>query len=132
MFRGKWYATSCDVTIPSGLRWSAMPQRDDDRPRFSVIIMPSAHRQIAQASTWWRPNRPAVAQLFDDELDQSLMRLAENPGLGSRLQWSRLPDVHRLLVHRVGYVVFYRLRPRAQRIEVLAVWHARRGSGPRR
>lgn len=109
-----------------------MSQGDDERVSFSIIIMPSAHRQIAQASMWWRQNRPAAPRLFDEELDQALLRLSSNPGLGTRSQWPRLPDVRRLLVRRVEYVVFYRLRPRAQRIEVLAVWHARRGSGPRR
>jgi plasmid stabilization system protein ParE len=60
-----------------------------------------------------------AARLFDEELDRALLRLAVHPGLGTRSQWPRLPDVRRLLVRRVEYVVFYRLRPRARRIEVL-------------
>ena len=109
-----------------------MTEGDPERAPFSVMVMPSAHRQIAQISAWWRENRPAAARLFDEELDRALLRLAAHPSLGTRSQWPRLPDVRRLLVRRVEYVVFYRLRQRARRIEVLAVWHARRGGTPSR
>ena len=104
----------------------------DDRAPFAIIIMPNAHRQILEVSDWWRRNRQTAPRLFEEELDRALLRLAHYPGLGTRSRWPRLPDVRRLLVRRVKYVVFYRLRPKARRIEVLAVWYARRGSGPTR
>ncbi|HEX3764979.1 MAG TPA: type II toxin-antitoxin system RelE/ParE family toxin [Kofleriaceae bacterium] len=99
----------------------------EDRAPFAILIMPNAHRQILEVSTWWRKNRQTAPRLFDEELDRALLRLARYPGLGTRSRWPRLQDVRRLLVRRVEYVVFYRLRPMARRIEVLAVWHARRG-----
>lgn len=102
----------------------------DDRAPFAIIIMPNAHRQILEVSDWWRRNRQTAPRLFEEELDRALLRLARYPSLGTRSRWPRLLDVRRLLVRRVKYVVFYRLRPKARRIEVLAVWHARRGSGP--
>lgn len=105
------------------------PSHDDDAtqdPRpFRILVMDGAHRQIAQISSWWHQSRSSVPQLFDDELDRALLRLAEYSYLGVRSPWRRLPDVRRLLVRRVGYVVFYRPRPRARRIDILAVWHAR-------
>jgi plasmid stabilization system protein ParE len=103
---------------------------NDDRAPFAIIIMPNAHRQIREASDWWRRNRQTAPRLFEEELDRALLRLARYPGLGTRSSWPRLQGVRRLLVRRVKYVVFYRLRPKARRVEVLAVWHARRGSGP--
>jgi plasmid stabilization system protein ParE len=98
---------------------------------FTIIITPSAHRQIVSASAWWKTNRPAAPGLLDEELDRALLRLADSPNLGTASPWPQLPEVRRFLVQRVEYVVFYRVRPRAQRIEVLAFWHARRRSGPR-
>ena len=37
----------------------------------------------------------------------------------------------RLLLPRVGYFLFYRVAPRKQVIQILAFWHASRGSKPR-
>lgn len=102
----------------------------DDRLPFAILIMPNAHRQILAVSAWWRQHRQTAPRLFEEEIDRALLRLAHYPALGTRSRWPRLQDVRRLLVRRVEYVVFYRLRPRARRIEVLAVWHARRGTGP--
>lgn len=104
----------------------------DDHAPFAILIMPNALRQILEVSAWWRENRQTAPQLFQEELDRALLRLARYPSLGTRSRWPRLQDVRRLLVRRVEYVVFYRLRPKARRIEVLAVWHVRRGSGPTR
>ena len=35
-----------------------------------------------------------------------------------------------LVLGRVDFLVFYRVRPRALRVEVLALWHSRRGQPP--
>jgi hypothetical protein len=43
----------------------------------------------------------------------------------------RLSGVRRLLLPRVGYFLFYRVAPRKQALQVLAFWHASRGSGPK-
>ncbi len=92
--------------------------------------MSRARRQIVGASAWWRMNRAAAPSLLDEELDRALMRLAENPDLGLPAPWTALAEVRRLAVRRVGFVIFYRVRPRAKRVEVLAFWHARREGGP--
>lgn len=99
---------------------------------FAIVILPSARRQILRASDLWRQSHPAAPRLFDEELDRALLRLADNPRLGMRAPWSRPLEVRRLLLRRVEYVVFYRVRPRAQRIEVLALWYARRRDAPTR
>jgi plasmid stabilization system protein ParE len=43
----------------------------------------------------------------------------------------RLRGVRRVLLPRVGHFLFYRVAPRKQAVEILAFWHASRGSRPR-
>ena len=92
--------------------------------------MPTARRQIVAACDWWRANRPVAPTLLEDELDIALDRLAERPNLGA--PWPSRPGVRRLVLGRVAFVVLYRVRPRAQRVEILALWHGRRGELPLR
>jgi plasmid stabilization system protein ParE len=94
----------------------------------SILIMPTARRQIAAAVIWWTSNRPAAPALLIEELDRALVHLAENPNAG--VLWPRRANVRRLVLGRVDFLVFYRVRPRAQRVEILALWHARRGQPP--
>jgi plasmid stabilization system protein ParE len=98
---------------------------------FAITIMPRAQLQIAAAAAWWREHRPAAPRLLEEELDRALSRLAANPRLGTLSPWPRLPDVRRIVARRVGYMIVYRPRLRLKRIEVLAVWHTRRGGPPR-
>jgi plasmid stabilization system protein ParE len=97
---------------------------------FTILITPSAHRHIVEAVLWWRANRLEAPGLLEEQLDQALLRLAEKPHLGRR-PTSQRQDLYRYSLRRVGYYVLYRVRPKLQRIEVVAVWHARRGSDPR-
>ena len=90
--------------------------------------MPRARRQIAEARDWWDLNRAAAPALLGDELDRALDRIAGNPSVGA--PWPRRAGVRRLVLARVGFLVLYRVRGRAQRIEVLALWHGSRGQPP--
>jgi plasmid stabilization system protein ParE len=63
----------------------------------------------------------------DDELRAVFDRLAEQPAIGTRIRGGAL---RRLVLASTEYVVIYRIRPRVQRVEVLAFWHARRGPIP--
>lgn len=96
--------------------------------RFIVSIMPTARRQIAAAHRWWSANRPAAPTLLVEELDRALAHLAENPRAG--MPWPRRANVRRLALGRVDFLVFYRVCPRALRVDVLALWHGRRGQPP--
>jgi plasmid stabilization system protein ParE len=95
---------------------------------YSITIVPRAQRHIAEARDWWRANRPEAPTLLGEELDRALQRLVENPNLGS--PWPLRADLRRLRLGRVELLLLYRLRPRAQRVEVLALWHGRRGRPP--
>lgn len=88
---------------------------------FAIVLSPKAHRQIAAAYAWWASNRLAAPTLLADEVTRAFLRLAENPSLGTKWRQFR-----RVLLRRSEYLVIYRARPRARRVEVIAFWQARR------
>lgn len=65
--------------------------------------------------------RAALKQL--DEIQKQTNRLAEHPELGrpSRLR----PGTRILSIARTQFIVTYRIRPRAQRIEITNIVHTR-------
>lgn len=65
--------------------------------------------------------------MFSDELARMIALLQQNPELGIRV---RGREIRRLLMPDTEHFLYYRVRPRAKRIEVVAVWHAARQFGP--
>ena len=100
-------------------------------PRLAVTFWKRAARQIESAADWWHENRHDSPDALSDELARTLELITLQPGVGLPAVNARLSGVRRILLPRVGYFLFYRVAPRKQLVEVLAFWHARRGSGPR-
>ena len=101
------------------------------RPRLAVIFWKRAARQVESAGQWWRENRHDSPDALSEELVRTLDLIARQPGVGLPATNVRLSGVKRILLPRVGYFLFYRVAPRKQLVEVLAFWHAKRGTGPR-
>jgi toxin ParE1/3/4 len=89
-----------------------------------VIVLPRARLMLLEAARWWKSNRPEAPGMLDDEVEQALRRIAEQPRCGVVV---RGRDVRRVVLRETGYLLFYRVRPRAGRIEVLSLRHGRRG-----
>jgi hypothetical protein len=45
--------------------------------RYETVLAPAAQAQAHKISAWWRENRPSAPDLFDDEMEAVLERLAE-------------------------------------------------------
>lgn len=58
----------------------------------------------------------------------TLIRL--NPQIGARATNVKLAGVRRVHLSRIHYHLYYRMRSDPACIEVLALWHVRRGTGP--
>lgn len=86
-------------------------------------------REIHRAAHWWSENRPAAPGAVDADLEDALALLSEHPGIGSKVDNSRDPEIRRFLLARTQYFVYY--RQRVQLLEVLAFWHASREHEPR-
>jgi plasmid stabilization system protein ParE len=69
---------------------------------------------------------PGVSRLLlHDELARVGALISENPAIGVPV---RGRGARRLVLPRPSYVLFYRVRPRLQRIEVVAFVHGSRGA----
>jgi plasmid stabilization system protein ParE len=96
-----------------------------------VRVVGSAARAIAEAAAWWAANRPKAPEAFAVELERALQLIAIHPGIGAQATNKRLAGVRRVQLARVRYYLYYRVTEPSETIEVLALWHASRGSPPK-
>ena len=78
---------------------------------------------------WWEDNRPDAPNALADDLQDMLARVSLNPSIGEAVQSRRLSRVRRRPLRRTRYHLYFRTA--GEDIEVVAFWHASRGSGPR-
>jgi plasmid stabilization system protein ParE len=93
-----------------------------------VRTTPEADSQIRTIDDWWQEHRSTVADLFIDELAAAFDVIGHTPQVGRPYRQSPVSGARRLLLKTTRYHVYY--VPGDQDVRVLAVWHARRGSGP--
>lgn len=65
-----------------------------------------------------------------DDLERAFELIASQPGIGARSRNAKKEGVRRLLLSRTGYHLYYQVNAEAGRVEVLALWHSRRGREP--
>ena len=95
-----------------------------------VKIVRRAAREIAEACEWWLANRPAAPDALEEELRRGLALIAQQPDIGARARNAKLAGVRRVHLSRIRYHLYYRVGKSSKVVEVLAFWHASRGSGP--
>jgi plasmid stabilization system protein ParE len=95
-----------------------------------VLFTPRSEAQVLEAAQWWRANRPAATELFDEELITSLQLLVELPELGRRYPHPRVGGVRRLLMPRTRYHLYYVHEVEDEALIVLALWSSVRGRRP--
>lgn len=99
--------------------------------RFTVGFTPRASREVAEAKRWWRANRTKAPDALEEEIRTALDLIAATPGIGAVARNVTLPGVRRIFLNRVNYFLYYRPQAESRVVEVVALWHARRGTGPR-
>jgi plasmid stabilization system protein ParE len=95
-----------------------------------VIVTLLAAKHIRQADEWWRVNRTVAPNAVWQEVERAFVLIAGQPRIGSSAKDVRLPGVQRILLPTIKYYLYYRVLAEPDRIEVVALWHRRRGSGP--
>lgn len=98
--------------------------------RFSVSFTPRASREVGEAKRWWRANRTKAPDALEEELRTTLELISSTPMIGAVARNVSLPGVRRIFLNRVNYFLYYRPDVKLQRIEIVALWHARRGAAP--
>jgi plasmid stabilization system protein ParE len=92
----------------------------------AVTIAPRVIVEVATIARWWRKNRPAAPRLFQTELDQVLLLLAEQPDAGRRVRARGRPNLRVLTLLRTRYLLFYELIPRPLEVVVTRIRHGHR------
>lgn len=95
-----------------------------------VQVTALAARQIREAESWWRTNRTAAPNAIAQELQRAFSLIASQPQAGGSATNVTLRGVRRVYLPRIKYHIYYHLIDNAERVEVVAFWHARRGDGP--
>lgn len=73
-------------------------------------------------------NRPTAPGAVRKDMEAALALLVEEPGIGTKIETTRMDAVRRLYLTRVRYFLYYRVRGKF--LEVVAFWHSSRESGP--
>jgi plasmid stabilization system protein ParE len=95
---------------------------------FAVMFTPRASREVDEAKRWWRENRTKAPNALEEELRHAIDLIAASPAIGAIATNINLDGVRRVFLNRVKYFVYYRSRPEACVVEIVALWHARRGA----
>ncbi len=94
--------------------------------RLSVTRV--AEAQIREANDWWVENRQQATGLFREELRRAFDMVTAFPDGTPTVTNVEISGVRRVLMRRCGYHLYYRALE--DTVEILALWHSRRGKGP--
>ena|ERR1041385_4380226 len=89
-----------------------------------------AAQHVREAEEWWRLNRPAAPNAIREELQRLLPIIAMQPRIGSRATNVKLEGVRRIHIRRIWYHIYFHVTGTPEFLEVVALWHSSRGSGP--
>jgi hypothetical protein len=95
-----------------------------------IEITPPAGRQIDEAEKWWLVNRTAAPDAIGEEFTEMIATLSQTARLGRVATDVRTPNVRKVFLRRVGFLIYYRVTGSPPRLQIMAFWHARRGKGP--
>ena len=88
-----------------------------------------AAAEIERADEWWRKHRLAAPGAVRDDLKAAFELLLLQPGIGEKVENTRLQGTRSLQLDRIRYDIYYCLR--GDDLVVLSVWHSNRGRQPR-
>ncbi len=97
---------------------------------MSVRFTPRALAEAKRMKAWWRRNRPAAPQAFEEELGAALDRIKRAPKSGRLYEEGNLVvPVRRVLLPKTLNHVYYTMD--GDDVVVLSVWGALHAGGPR-
>ena len=85
-----------------------------------VRLTPAAERDIVLAADWYFREAPHMLASFEEEIDRSFQRIAEQPEMYQVVE----ATVRRATIRRFPFSVFYRILP--DWIEVIGIVHQSR------
>ena len=88
-----------------------------------VVLRPEAQNDLLYGRDWYDGQSPGRGDLFTDEVEQALARIALRPEMYAVLYRGVRP----CKVRKYPYVIYYRVL--SDRIDVIGVLHGRRDPG---
>ena len=85
---------------------------------------------MRRLGSWWLEHRDKAPELFEEELVAVYAQIRAEPALGQTYLVSRGRRIQRVLLPKTLNHVYYWQRS-AERIDVVSVWGAQRGRGPK-
>jgi plasmid stabilization system protein ParE len=95
-----------------------------------VEFRAEARVQAAARRAWWIANRPAAAEMFDEELASAMGDLAERPASIPVLMYRDQVAVRRWLLPKTRCHVYYVVDESRGVVEILSLWGASMGRAP--
>jgi plasmid stabilization system protein ParE len=95
-----------------------------------IVLLAEAQRRFEAEDDWWRENRD-TQELFTDEFERTLERLAANPQVGQAYRMTRGKLIQRVLMKKTRCHVYYFHDRGNDVVEVHTVWGAHKERGPR-
>ena len=91
---------------------------------FKVRWTGPARREFTEVVDWISADNPSAASDFRDELFSRVDSLGQFPRSGAIYVRRRGLEIRQITYG--NYRVFYQVRPRLQRIDILSIWHGAR------
>jgi plasmid stabilization system protein ParE len=95
-----------------------------------VEVTAMAAQQIRAAEAWWRTNRPGAPDAVHHELQRAFTLIASQPRIGGNAAGLELANVRRIYLPVIKQFLYFHVVSPPERVQVVALWHSRRGSGP--
>ncbi len=92
---------------------------------IAVCFARTAERDILNESIWWRTNRPANPELFDEDLARAVALLRTFPDAGERARTRRYKRARVIVLTETGHLLVYR-RETKTRVRVLALFGSKK------
>jgi plasmid stabilization system protein ParE len=98
--------------------------------KATIRVSPRAGRQIRQAAKWWRENRLTAPAMLSDEIASAFELIIDMPFAGEPVIHPRIEGLRRILLGRTRYHLYYVALGDRSAVEVIALWHTKRGAAP--
>lgn len=98
--------------------------------RLELQVTALAAQHIRAAEQWWRIHRTAAPNAVRQELERAFALITAQPRLGSLANNVKLSGVRRIFLPLITYHLYYHVVRSGDIVEVVALWHARRGKEP--
>ena len=95
---------------------------------LEIEVTPRALLHLKRAAQWWRANRLAAPDAVVEDFEQTVKLLAFAPGIGTRTESKRYPELRRFQIDRVHHHIYFHVKN--GKLVVLAFWGSEREFGP--